>query len=664
MLLRSRAQKNQAGNELHFRGTVFWLAGWVMLMALGWDAGQCRGQESRPDVEPPAPWVVPIPFDPRARLDAVDPSQEMRWILIDRQINAQNNETFNHEVRQVLTPSGIDTASRISIDYDPSYQLLTFHWVRILRETKSLDRLDLDKIQASQRAPEAEELLFNTEKTAILLLEDVRAGDIIDYAYSLQGDNPVFAGRFSDRVELQSSHPIERLTTRLLWPSARRLYIQNHGTNIKYAALRSGGQIEFTWNLAKAPAWQSEPSLPAWYHPFPWVQLSEFQSWSDVNQLVLDLFTNTSPFSAELTRQINEWKSLPVRQDRALAALRFVQDEVRNLGVESGDSGYKPTAPSAVFDRRFGDCKDKSFLLVAILRALGFEAWPTLVNTRIRQGVAELHPSATAFDHAITEVKVDGLIYWLDSTASYQRGPLGVRSWPNYGYGLVVRPGATALTAIAPSAVLPRTTVTQYIRLGVQDQASELKVVTVAEGSDAERLREEYATTTRDEIEQSNLNYYAKFYPEIEKTAPMTYADDEQQNQIEVDEFYSVRKIWKQLPNEIFLRCWIYPANIETILQPPAISTRTMPMALAYPVDQIFRAIVVVPSLAVIKQDDQAIDNPSFFFHRAVAIADGKLSLEYEYRSQAGAVQPEAFPNYVRQVDSAAELMDYAITSY
>jgi hypothetical protein len=229
---------------------------------------------------------------------------------------------------------------------------------------------------------------------------------------------------------------------------------------------------------------------------------------------------------------------------------------------------------------------------------------------------------------------------------------------------LVVRPGATALTAIAPSAVLPRTTVTQYIRLGVQDQASELKVVTVAEGSDAERLREEYATTTRDEIEQSNLNYYAKFYPEIEKTAPMTYADDEQQNQIEVDEFYSVRKIWKQLPNEIFLRCWIYPANIETILQPPAISTRTMPMALAYPVDQIFRAIVVVPSLAVIKQDDQAIDNPSFFFHRAVAIADGKLSLEYEYRSQAGAVQPEAFPNYVRQVDSAAELMDYAITSY
>ena len=73
-------------------------------MALGLGAAQCRGQEAKPDVAPPAKWVVPIAYDPRAMLDVVDPSQEMRWILKDRQINAQNNETFNHEARQVLTP--------------------------------------------------------------------------------------------------------------------------------------------------------------------------------------------------------------------------------------------------------------------------------------------------------------------------------------------------------------------------------------------------------------------------------------------------------------------------------------------------------------------------------------------------------------------------------
>jgi hypothetical protein len=278
--------------------------------------------------------------------------------------------------------------------------------------------------------------------------------------------------------------------------------------------------------------------------------------------------------------------------------------------------------------------------------------------------VLDLHPSSAVFDHAITQVNLDGRSYWLDATANYQRGPLAVRSWPHYGYGLVVRPGATALTAIAPSPALPKTTVRQYIRLEGLDQESDLKVVTVAEGRDAERLREEYATTTRDEIERRHLDYYAKFYPDIEKTAPLIYADDEQQNQIEVDEFYSVRKIWSRPPDQTLCHCRVYPANVETAMNPPDVSLRTMPLGVHHPEHQIFRAEVVVPPLALIKPDDQTIENPAFYFHRAVTLAEGRLFLEYEYRSLADVVMPEAVPTYVRQLDSAANLMDYTVYSY
>jgi hypothetical protein len=643
----------------NFQKAGFWLAGWVILLA----SVPCGGQEARPDVAPPAKWVAPIPFDPRAKLDEVDPSMEMRWILKDRQIDAQNNETFIHEVRQVLTPAGVDFGSHISIDYDPSYQLLTFHWVRIWRGTNSLTRLDPDKIQVNQCGLDPANLLFNAEKTAVLLLEDVRMGDIIDYAYSVQGGNPVFAGSFSGRVEVQSRHPIDRLTTRLLWPAARHLYVQNHGTDIKYLALRKGALIEFTWNLTKVPDWRSEPPLPAWYQPMPWVQLSEFQKWSDVNQLALGLFTSTAPLSPELTRKINEWKHLPNREDRVLAPLRFVQDEIRYLGIESGTSGYKPASPSTVFARRFGDCKDKSFLLATILRALGIEAWPTFVNTKLRQTVFDLHPSATIFDHVITQVNMDGQSYWLDATANYERGPLAVRSWPSYGYGLVVRPGTTALTPIAPCPVLPRTTVTHYFSLGQIDQGSGLKVVTIAEGPDAEQFRARFATTAHSEIERADLNYYAKFYPDIVQTAPLIYTDDEQQNKIEVDEFYSIQKIWSHLPDEAFYHCRIYPENIETAMRPPAISQRTMPLGVVYPNHQIFHAEVVVPTGAVVKPDDQTIENPAFYFHRVVSLAGATVVLDYEYRALTDVVLPEAVPTYVQQLDAAADLMAYTIPS-
>jgi hypothetical protein len=281
----------------------------------------------------------------------------------------------------------------------------------------------------------------------------------------------------------------------------------------------------------------------------------------------------------------------------------------------------------------------------------------------MRQSVYELHPSATAFNHAITEVNLDGQKYWLDATANYQRGPLAVRSWRNYGYGLVVRPGTTALTPIEPSPVLPKTTVTQYLQLGQVHDTSALKVVTIAEGADAEGLRALYNTTVRNEIERANLNYYARLYPEIVSTAPIVYTDDEQQNKIEVDEFYNVEKIWKPVPNQTYSQCRVYPVNVETAVLPPAVSLRTMPLGVSYPQDEIFRAEVTMPTIFPIQSENQNIENPAFFFHRSVSIGDGKILLEYEYRSLSDVVFPEAVPNYVRQLDTAAQSIGYTISS-
>jgi transglutaminase-like putative cysteine protease len=663
MLLRNCAQNVRAGNAPHFREAGIWPAGWIVLVALGWGAVQCRGQEAKPDVAPPASWVAPIPFDARAKLEEVDPSQEIRWILTDRQINAQNNESFHHEVRQVLTVSGVNNGSHVLVNYDPGYQLLTFHWVRIWRGTSSLNRLDPKKIQVTQYGLDVDQMLFSDEKSALLMLDDVRVGDIIDFAYTVQGGNPVFAGRFSGRVEAQSSYPVDRSSTRLLWPANRLLYVKNFGTDVKYQAVRKGDSIEFTWNFSNVPGLREEPPLPVWYQPLPWVQLSEFRQWSDVNQLALQLFTNATPLSSELTQKINEWKRLPNPEARTLAALRFVQDEIRYLGIESGISGFMPSPPSAVFSRRYGDCKDKTLLLVTILRALGVEACPTLVNTKLRQTVFELHPSASVFDHAITQVNLEGQSYWLDATASYERGPLAVRSWPNYGYGLVVRPGATALTPIVPSPVLPLTTETQYIRIGALEQESELKVVTVAEGPDAERLRALFATSTRDEIQQANLNYRARFYSDITSTAPLIYTDDEGQNKIEVDEFYTVPKIWGHRPDDAFFHCHVYAANVETAMTTPGVSQRTVPLGVSYPAHQIFRAEVMLPLLVLAIPAEQTIENPAFYFHRIATVDGSKLTLEYEYRSLADAVFPEAVPAYVQQLDSAEEQMAYTISS-
>ena len=51
----------------------------------------------------------------------------------------------------------------------------------------------------------------------------------------------------------------------------------------------------------------------------------------------------------------------------------------------------------------YGDCKDKATLFVAVVKALGFQAYPALLNSGGR--VDPALPSIAQFDHAIAAVE-------------------------------------------------------------------------------------------------------------------------------------------------------------------------------------------------------------------------------------------------------------------
>src|SRR5262249_9359676 len=131
--------------------------------------------------------------------------------------------------------------------------------------------------------------------------------------------------------------------------------------------------------------------------------------------------------------------------ERLIAATRLVQDELRYLGMEMGASGFVPHPPATVWKQRFGDCKDKALLLTTVLAELGIAATPALVATDWRGAVRELLPSPYVFDHAIVRAELGASVYWIDATASYQRGGLGELTPPDYEAALLVAPGVHEL---------------------------------------------------------------------------------------------------------------------------------------------------------------------------------------------------------------------------
>jgi hypothetical protein len=616
---------------------------------------------SAAEFAPPSSWVKPQFFNQQSSTNLLDPGTDQHWLLLERQINALENETFVHAVRQILTTAGVQNGAILTMDFNPGYQSLTLHWARIWRGTEHLDRLDTNKVKIIQQERELDQSILNGKKSAVLVLDDVRVGDIVDYAYSTKGANPVFSGHFSADIPVQTEQPVERLLARVLWPSQRHLYAKAHGCSVQPVMVGGEEAVEYVWDLRQVPAFPLEDSLPAWCDPEPWVQLTDFKTWAEVNQWASALFQITSPFSPDLSRKIAEWKRIPGREQQISTVLRFVQDEVRYFGVEIGASSAKPTDPAVVFSRRFGDCKDKSLLFVTILRALGIEAYPVLVNATLERAIEDWRPSASAFDHCIAVARCDGQTYWLDPTMNYQRGPLAANYLPSYGRGLVISPKTTGLTVIPQTAGVSQTTTTEYFLIRGKTQPAELKVVTIAEGRDADNLRELFATSKRSDIEKQFAHFYSDLYPGIKMSSPVAVEDDEQQNRVQTTEFYSIDKAWTRSDKDGKWRCEFYPSTISALLSKPVDMDRKLPLGINFPRHQILRTEVTLPEAWPSDAGKKTIFDPAFTFRKDYRGAGNKLVMEYEYRSLADSVSPERVGEYIQRLNQSSQSLGYTL---
>src|SRR6202012_1409513 len=132
------------------------------------------------------------------------------------------------------------------------------------------------------------------------------------------------------------------------------------------------------------------------------IQATSFKSWNDVSKLMAPLYakasdiSKTSPIKAEADAIAAR---TPDPKARAFAALQLVEDKTRYFFIGVGDGGYVPAKAHDNWAGKFGACKGKTFLLLALLKELGAQAEPALANIGAGDGMDERPPSLGAFNH-------------------------------------------------------------------------------------------------------------------------------------------------------------------------------------------------------------------------------------------------------------------------
>ena len=127
-------------------------------------------------------------------------------------------------------------------------------------------------------------------------------------------------------------------------------------------------------------------------------------SWSTVGLWYADLERSRDTSSPEIAAKVAELTAGKTEFTQKLLAITgFMQDEIRYVAVEMGIGGWQPHPAGEVFQHRYGDCKDKATLLVAMLADAGITAHPLVVDFdhRIDPGM----PTHYA-DHMITAIEI------------------------------------------------------------------------------------------------------------------------------------------------------------------------------------------------------------------------------------------------------------------
>lgn len=590
------------------------------------------------DVRPAPGWVDRAAFDEKVEL----PRSQVRWgiyaILADHQVKGEVE--YQRRVRKVLSPAGVQNASELQFDFDPSFERLVLHDVAVLRDGKRLPRLDPEAVRIIDKEDEAGEGIYDGQRSAILFLKDVRPGDILDYSWSIEGANPLLGGKYDDEYHLSASVPTRRIRHRLIWPASRPL---------RYSVAPHIEKDVLTWEKHDIAAIEDEDETPDWYDPWQTVQVTETASWNEVARWSAKMFELDDASRAAVTQLADRIRREHASDDeRITAAIRFVQDEVRYLGIEMGRNSHQPHMPAAVLEQRWGDCKDKALLLSALLRELGVEAWPALVNTRLLRKLDERLPSPFSFDHVIVQVVRGGKTHWVDATIADQGGTLETIETPNDERALVVKPETAALTNVITNSK-GATLIEQTYTVRDFAKPAELVVRATYSGGDADGMRSSLADASLDDLAKDRINSLAADQPRIEAAGLPQVRDDRAANIITVSERYTVRDLFAD-------GSWTWePRELESHLTGPHTKIRTMPLAVDYPLHITQKVTFHLPEPMAIEGGEDELTTPALYYTHRLQNEGNTVTITCTLQSLRDSVAPDAVPEHLTKMHQLYE---------
>lgn len=332
--------------------------------------------------------------------------------------DATSVETNEYEIL-IKTKAGVDNFSQVRLSYSEKMDTLEVLAAYTIAPDGTRHDVPADKIYTQESYSSASAAMYADRKVKVIVFPNLSPGTRLVYSYRQSQNIAYFPGYFGlwENLSLFTQYDDAKIT--LTAPKSLPMHLYTRDVQGSDRPRIEGDTARWSWTYSRKTPMQNQNWTAAGWEYGPTVMASTYPDFSAMGRAyqlkgaeAAKLTPNIQARADDITKGISD------RRAQAAAIYEWVAKNIRYVAVYLGNGGLEPNSAESILANRYGDCKDHTVILEALLAAKGIASTPVLIGAG---GGPTLPPIAVLgrFNHAINYLPEFDL--YLDSTSPYAR---------------------------------------------------------------------------------------------------------------------------------------------------------------------------------------------------------------------------------------------------
>ncbi len=364
-----------------------------------------------------------------------DPPDELTRMLSDTRITV-DNDVIRRRVREVwYYPSSSDVQNNgmDRIYFDEETDSLTINVAASVDNDGVVHNFERDTLKITDLHRDD---TFTDARQAVIALPGLSAGSLSLIEYEVVTDRAAREMDWAEVIYAQSGSPVQQFRLKVEWPKNQSIRWSSSVSDIEC----SEGANDLACEGTNLPGVRYERGMN-WADEVGQVAVGEAGSWDDVIERSLSAFGHALNDTRGSDALLDRLGVAGLSREEQIAGIHeFVVKDIRYVSMSEHGNAITPHSVASVLTSRYGDCKDKSAVLLHLLKAVGVEPYPVLVATDRNKLDNVQIPTMSYFNHMVVCFEIEGEQQCLDATDAYtdwQHTP----AWIQGKVALELKPG-------------------------------------------------------------------------------------------------------------------------------------------------------------------------------------------------------------------------------